>query len=467
VSHFEFEGGVSGWTEEVGGGGEGRSGMRARCVLAGLVGLGVWLSPANGYCAPALVGRLGTARCPLRPRTEQPQRRRAGRRGGGCRPGMTISVPGMPGAGGGREDSGKPSSMFEDNDMYEREWVTPLWMITQEPDLNNLVMYLQEKRTVITDNPDQEHVLYFSRAQIEAAREAFSRMVRRGEMRLHRLSELTGSEIFETRYSRQVVVVGQRNGIGGQGQRFQLVQPLSAEELYAQTDLDLGSRQLERFMWQDKNTGWNKASLVANFVEYDALEVNEWGVFKCISRIKAEEEIWNKVVDEIFEIDNLVKREKELRHLSRFVKDVFGLKIVVGDEDQARRCQQKLQNLQFSDQALMSHGVPVQPSTKLLEFVEVKDYLSQPGSGGGGGGGGGGGKGVKSSGWRALKSVVQWWDTTIEIQIQVLRNYHRERERITKESHSEFKARREQIREMIATSVVCCPPCSSLVSLLA
>jgi hypothetical protein len=137
----------------------------------------------------------------------------------------------------------------------------------QEPDLNNLVKYLQEQRTVITDNPDQEHVLYFSRTQIEAAREAFSRMVRNGEMRfalccprlilmmfiilqprpqyapstlnltlavnspealsracrvwrrcgcsyfcvgfrLHRLSELTGSEIFCTRYSRQVVVVG-------------------------------------------------------------------------------------------------------------------------------------------------------------------------------------------------------------------------------------------------------------------
>ena len=56
------------------------------------------------------------------------------------------------------------------------------------------------------------------------------------------------------------------------------------------------------------------------------------------------------------------------------------------------------------------------------------------------------------SGWRALKSVVMWWDTTIEIQIQVLRNYHRERERITKESHSEFKARREELRDVIATA---------------
>lgn len=46
--------------------------------------------------------------------------------------------------------------------------------------------------------------------------------------------------------------------------------------------------------------------------------------------------------------------------------------------------------------------------------------------------------------------MVLWWGTTIEIQIQVLRNYHRERERITKESHSEFKAKREEVRDMIA-----------------
>jgi len=420
----------------------------SRLLLFGVAGL-AWLSPASGFggpgptvhgvqprprAEPAAVGvgrgaRAGLARVRVAAKTLRVRRRQQ----------MSSDLASE------EREGAKGPNLYEDNAMYDREWVTPLWMITQEPDLNDLVKYLQEKRIVITDNPDQEHVLYFSRAQIEAAREAFSRMVRRGEMRLHRLSELTGSEIFETRYSRQVVVVGQRNGQGnasGQGQRFQLVQPLSAGELYAQTDLDLGSRQLERFMWQDKSQSWNKASLVANFVEYDALEVNEWGVFKCISRIKAEEEIWNKVVDEIFEIDNLVKREKELRHLSRFVKDVFGLKIVVGDEEQARRCQKKLENLKFSNQALLSHGVPVMGSTKVLTFVEVKDYLSQnPGE-----------TEIKSSGWRALKSVVQWWDTTIEIQIQVLRNYHRERERITKESHSEFKARREQLREIIATS---------------
>jgi len=332
---------------------------------------------------------------------------------------------------------------YEDDELYTMDsWVSPLWMLTQEPDLNRMVVYLQEMRARINKEPDKEHVIRFSNKEIEMARAGFSRMVRRGEMRLHRLCELTGGEMFTSSYSRQSVVVGQRPGGDGRTwQRFQLVQALSGEELYAQTDLDLGSRQLERFMWQDQGQQpqvWQKAALVANFVEYEALKVNWWGVYKCISRIKAEEEIWNKVVDEIFELDDIIKRDKQLRHLSRYVKDVFGMKMVVGNEDQARRVQKHLEQLSFSDSALLSHGVPVSDATRSLTFVEVKDYLTERD------------KGAKTSGWRALKSVVNWWDTTIEIQIQVLRNYHRERERITKESHSEFKARRDELRDLIA-----------------
>lgn len=118
-----------------------------------------------------------------------------------------------------------------------------------------------------------------------------------------------------------------------------------------------------------------------------------------------------QVVDEIFDIDNLVKREKELRHLSRFVKDVFGLKLVVGDEEQARRVQKHLQEMVFSDESLMAHGVPVLDSTRKVSVIEVKDYLTETSSQ------------TKTSGWRALKSVVMWWDTPIEIQLQVSIHY--------------------------------------------
>jgi hypothetical protein len=168
------------------------------------------------------------------------------------------------------------SRLYEDTDFYTLSvWKTPLWMITQEPDLNNLVQYLQDLRLEILSAPKDSHLIRFSRAKIEAARSAFSRMVRRGEMRLHRLCELTADEILGGNYTRQSVVVGQRPT--RDQQRFQLVQPLSAEELYANTDLDLGSRQLDRFMWQTVNR-WQRAALVANFVEYQVAAAGEHDV---------------------------------------------------------------------------------------------------------------------------------------------------------------------------------------------
>jgi hypothetical protein len=40
----------------------------------------------------------------------------------------------------------------------------------------------------------------------------------------------------------------------------------------------------------------------------------------------------------------------------------------------------------------------------------------------------------------------------MEIQVQPMTNYHRERERLTRESHAGFKARREAVRNTIADS---------------
>jgi hypothetical protein len=68
--------------------------------------------------------------------------------------------------------------------------------------------------------------------------------------------------------------------------------------------------------------------------------------------------------------------------------------------------------------------------------LETKNYLS-------------GGK-EKGSGWKALKSVVIWANRTFEIQIQPLKNYLREREHLTKESHTGFKMTRESVRNEVA-----------------
>ena len=49
--------------------------------------------------------------------------------------------------------------------------------------------------------------------------------------------------------------------------------------------------------------------------------------------------------------------------------------------------------------------------------------------------------------------MVRWNGKTFEIQIQPLSNFLREREQLTTESHSGFKAQREQVRDEIAHKI--------------
>jgi ppGpp synthetase/RelA/SpoT-type nucleotidyltranferase len=173
-------------------------------------------------------------------------------------------------------------------------------------------------------------------------------------------------------------------------------------------------------------------------VEYQPTAPNDFGVFKLISRIKAEEELWNKVVDEIFGLDSLVKRDKQLRHLSHYVKDIFGIKIVVGSPAEATALHNYLTELSWSDEVLHNLGAQVSSETASLDFVETKNYLTDH---------------EKGSGWEAIKSVVLWNARMFEIQIQPLANFWSEREYLTRESHAGFKSRREDVRLHVAERI--------------
>jgi hypothetical protein len=328
------------------------------------------------------------------------------------------------------------TNSLTDLTQRERATASPLWLVANEPLVNDLVVYLDVMRRRIDAAPHRRHTFTFSRAKLGEVRSAFARMIRHGEERLHRFCELAGETFLDGRYALQSVAIG--NVVTTQ-ERFTLVQDITASDLYAQTDLDLGNRQVQRLRYFDGKR-WSRATLVANVVEYQPEAINDWRVYKIISRIKAEEQIWNKVVDAIFGLDRLVQLDKQLRHLNRFVKDVFGVKIVVGDTDGVRRLHESLLALRWSPEALLRHGVPVQASTTELECLEVKDYTDPL-------------DGLKASGWEAIKSVFQWWDTMIEVQVQPLANYQQERERLTRESHSGFKSRREALRNQIASSI--------------
>lgn len=312
---------------------------------------------------------------------------------------------------------------------------SPLWMVTQEPLISHWVAELQRICQEQMAFPEAEHRLRVSLSLVDQMRESFAALIRRGESKLHRLCAAL-CQNYLTSWEIHSVVIGEVRGLG---ERFTLVQSLHAEEVFELTDLDLGQRQLRKLRFGDDERGWNRPTLVANFLDYEPLELNPRGIYRITSRIKAEEEIWNKVVDELFDIDQLVRRDKQLRHLSRYVKDIFGLKVVVGESDKVRSFHAELRQLSFSDEVRRSLSIPREEATARLQFLETKDYLD--------------GTDPKRSGWQALKSVVRWWDETFEVQVQPLRNYLRERERLSQESHASFKTRREDLRTEVARRI--------------
>lgn len=256
-------------------------------------------------------------------------------------------------------------------------------------------------------------------------------MIRRGERDLHLLAGLLAERFLGT-VQRRSVVIGE---IERTRERFTLTVDVTEEEVTGSTDIDLGNRVLARMAFADQR-GWLRASLISNVVEYEADSPNAWSVYRLLTRIKAEEEIWNKVADEIFELDRLVLKDKQLRHLGRYVKDVFGVKIVVGTAQDAERLQGVLHALRFDDARLEAQKLPLDAPHRTLKFLEVKNYLEQ--------------ESRKRSGWAAMKSVVEWAGRTFEVQIQPLSNFLHERERLTRESHASFKSTRERVRDEIA-----------------
>lgn len=309
---------------------------------------------------------------------------------------------------------------------------SPLHMVMRAPCLNALVAYLGKTREEIDANPSRRYTLRFSEREITAVKEEFATQLLFGERKLHQLCELLAEELYDSPYHLQSVVIG----AGAAGERFSLSQPLRPEALYRETDLALGTHLLSQIRFFESDE-WHAPQLIANFVEYQPHSTSPHGIHKMISRIKAEEELWNKVVDELFGVDELVVGDKELRPLSRYIKDVFGVKVVVESPLEAKRLQFVLESLRFGEIGRRRRSIPL-VGTHELAFLEIKDYLADHN---------------KRSGWRAIKSVVRWWDSLFEVQIQPLSNYFREREYLTQESHAGFKQRREALRDQLAQRV--------------
>jgi len=170
----------------------------------------------------------------------------------------------------------------------------------------------------------------------------------------------------------------------------------------------------------------------------------ESGVNRLTSRVKAEEELWNKVADEIFHLDELISCDKHLRQYSKYVKDIFGIKIVCDDDPTCLDVHARLKKLTLGLQQPVVEslqqiaGGDWCPLDRPLEFIETKDYLTCDQSQ------------MKRTGWKALKSVVRWDNRLFEIQVQPLGNYYLELDHMSDPSHRSFKLQRDCMRDEVA-----------------
>lgn len=323
---------------------------------------------------------------------------------------------------------------------------SPLLLAMNSPVLHEFIAYLTQKKSEQEANPDQHLTIELSRDFIQRVREGFKQDILDGERRLHLLAHLLASIMLEGEFELHSNVIGYLPG--EENRQFLIRERINRETLYSVTDIDLGNHMLDNFRYQ-RDRSWVPLALAANFVEYIPLHRPITGVNRLTSRVKAEEELSNKVADEIFALDELVARDKQLRQYSKFVKDIFGIKIVCEDDVTCMAVHETLKNLMVGDiNGTLAHmldevGLPVNEdvSHPLLAFIETKDYLTCDASK------------MKRTGWRAIKSVVEWNDCLFEIQIQPLANYYLELDHMAGPSHRSFKFTRDSLRDEVAKRI--------------
>ncbi len=321
---------------------------------------------------------------------------------------------------------------------------SPLYLAVQDPVLHQFISYLAEKKAEQESNPGLHVRIELSRAFINRVRDSFKQNILNGEKHLHVLSHVLGSRLLDGGYELHSNVIGVLPG--GEKRPFLIRERINRDTLFSHTDLDLGNQMLGKFRYRT-NEEWAPLELSANFVEYIPLGRTTSGVNRITSRVKAEEELWNKVADEIFGLDRIVERDKHLRHYSKYVKDIFGLKIVCENDEACLLVHRRLEELRVRD-CDMSIAAWTEPGAggthgedadaRILEFVETKDYLTCEESL------------MKKTGWKALKSVVRWQNQLLEIQVQPLANYYLELDHMSGPSHRSFKLQRDTLRSEIA-----------------
>jgi hypothetical protein len=324
---------------------------------------------------------------------------------------------------------------------------SPLFMAVNDPVLHRFISFLAGKKSQQERSPGESLTIDISRDAVTRLRESFKQSILDGEWTLHMMAHVLSTRFLGKECELHSNAIGVLPG--GEQRPFLIRERITRDILFSQTDLDLGNQMLAHFRYRADGS-WLPLELSANFVEYLPPTMTSAGVNRITSRVKAEEELWNKVADELFGLDELVQRDKHLRQYSKYIKDIFGLKIVCENDEACLAIHEQLRALRVRDcdwslldDALRrrSASFTFDADAPLLEFVETKDYLSCAPSE------------RKRTGWKALKSVVRWQGQLLEIQVQPVANYYMELDHMAGPSHRSFKISRDAFREELARRI--------------
>ncbi len=315
---------------------------------------------------------------------------------------------------------------------------TPIAFLVKDGRTNALLArisaHLDEHREALARGaPPPELVL--SREEIAYARDHWEEGVRHGERRLYDLAALLSHELLKTRNLQRVarIVAGPKEELEEPaGRRIVIEEFITRDELLETTDHGLAMEIAGRYRHRAPGSDtYEKIYPRASFLELRPLDVAQGALAsRVLTRVKANGQIWNKVCNALFDVDSFVQRDKILNPRSKYVKDVFGLKVLTSSREQSYVAEDVIDRVRFDPAFLMERGLSDAPTR--LSRIERKDYTDP--------------RRRKATGWEAIKNVYRWGDHVFEIQLQTEANYHLEVSHLSTTSHRTFDMQRRELR---------------------
>lgn len=302
-------------------------------------------------------------------------------------------------------------------------YVSPLSIVTKDEKLNGFLHRLEEFVGYARLNREEEHTFVLNKSELEEVRGRYKSITLEAESALHQLSSLLSTRYLGAAWSVQSQVCIERPSSRGVT-RAVFSEPVLPEELLHTTDLEFAQRVLSEY----------NGRLIYSLYDYSPTygAPRKHGAEHVRARLKTPESVITKIADQVMRLDSQVGGKK-IDNFTVYLKDVCGLAIIVENESQVRRVFEDLIKHRWSDRELETVGLEQNDSVRRFQIFEVKEKL---------------GKNDKS--WRGIKFAGFWKGTCFEVQIKTEQMLFREQAHHTEESHSRYKAKREELRRQFS-----------------